>query len=66
MPIKFVVLGGGILFFLGGGGVSAIFAFMGAGIVLRAPSQKKTKLRPWSEFSLPRFLDHGLSCSFPW
>ena len=36
---------------------------------LRAPRlplpQKQPKLRPWSEFSLPRNSDHGLSFSFP-
>ena len=26
----------------------------------------RPKFRPWSEFSLPRNLDHGLSFSFPW
>ena len=27
---------------------------------------KHPKLRPWSEFHLPRNSDHGLSFSFPW
>ena len=60
MSIKFLVLGGGVFWVLGGGGGSADFIFMGARIFLKwsfhtppihTPTKCRTKLLPFN-FSL--------------